>query len=94
MSIFTTGTGLPGVIDIVIRWYASSETNNQEGFSGGSSSQSVSVGSALLSIVNMVICMTAIYYAFKCGGSFFDVVSACCCSMCYLAYRLAIPCTP
>jgi hypothetical protein len=46
----------------------------------------------VMSIINIVICFTAFYFVFKCGGHFLDFIAACCCSICYIAYRLAVPC--
>ena len=58
-----------------------------------SQNQSESIGSALIGIVNLVIFIYAFFLAFKCGGKFLDVLCACCCSACYIAYRLAVPCS-
>ena len=57
-----------------------------------STKSSGSVSGIIMSIINMVICFTAFYFVFKCGGHFLDFIAACCCSICYIAYRLAVPC--
>ena len=57
-----------------------------------STKSSGSVSGIIMSIINMVICFTAFYFVFKCGGHFLDFLAACCCSICYIAYRLAVPC--
>lgn len=43
-------------------------------------------------LIIWIVFLVALFYAFKCGGKFFDVIMACCCSPCYVAYRLAVPC--
>lgn len=46
-----------------------------------------------MDIMNLwIIFLVALFYALKCGGKYFDVIMACCCSPCYIAYRLAVPC--
>jgi hypothetical protein len=48
----------------------------------------------LLSILSMIILISALYLAFKCKGGFDlgQFLLALCCSPFYLAYRLAVPC--
>ena len=48
-------------------------------------------------IIGNIICLIALYFAFKCktptgGIDFLQVLIACCCSPCYIVYRLAVPC--
>ena len=48
-------------------------------------------------IIGNIICLIALYFAFKCktptgGVDFLQVLIACCCSPCYIVYRLAVPC--
>ena len=45
-------------------------------------------------IINTLILLYALYLSFKCmnGFSLGDFLLACCCSICYIAYRLALPC--
>ena len=62
----------------------------EEEFSTGSNGGSMA--SAIIGVMNIVICITAFYFVFKCGGKFLDFIAACCCSVCYIAYRLAVPC--
>jgi hypothetical protein len=57
-----------------------------------STKSSGSVTGIIMSIINIAICFTAFYFVFKCGGHFLDFIAACCCSICYIAYRLAVPC--
>ena len=48
----------------------------------------------VLMIVDLLIFIYALYLSFKCKGKFKlgDFLFACCCSPCYVAYRLAIGC--
>jgi len=51
----------------------------------------------IMNIIGTIICIAALYFAFKCktpDGSvdILQILVACCCSPCYLAYRLAVPC--
>ena len=48
----------------------------------------------VLSIINWIIFIAAIYLSFKCnkGFKFSSFMLACCCSPIYLIYRLAVPC--
>ncbi len=64
----------------------------KEPFQGSGSDSSSSSGLAIIMIFNSLISLVAFYFVFKCGGKFMDFIAACCCSMCYVAYRLAIPC--
>ena len=59
-----------------------------EGFSDGSAI------SIIQYTVGVVIFWAAIYMSFKCNNGFHlgDMLLACCCSTCYLVYRLAVPC--
>ena len=59
-----------------------------EGFSDGSTI------SIIQYTVGVVIFWAAIYMSFKCNNGFHlgDILLACCCSTCYLIYRLAVPC--
>jgi len=66
--------------------------NKEESFATTSSSNNMSVTTLIMNLINLVVCFGAMYYAFKCGGKFLDVLGACCCSFCYLAYRLAVGC--
>ena len=52
----------------------------------------ITTGAAIINIVNLFVFAFALYIAFKCGGNFLEILAACCCSICYLVYRLAIPC--
>jgi hypothetical protein len=40
----------------------------------------------IISFVKFLICLFALFKAFKCGGGFVHFLAACCCSPCYLAY--------
>ena len=44
--------------------------------------------------VQLVLFILAIYLSFKCNKGFnlLDFLIACCCSPCYIVYRLAVPC--
>jgi hypothetical protein len=50
----------------------------------------------LIGIFNTILCLIAFYFVYKCWyiskNIFLDFISACCCSLCYIAYRLAVPC--
>jgi len=50
--------------------------------------------SIVLQILNVVLLVAALYLSFKCNKGFNlgSVLVAFCCSPCYVAYRLAIPC--
>ena len=69
--------------------------NKKESFatSNNGSSASTTVLVVVYQLINMAICFGALYYAFKCGGHFLEVLGACCCSFCYLVYRLAKGCS-
>lgn len=47
-------------------------------------------------LIMVLMFFGAIYLSFKCNDGFHlgDLLLACCCSPCYLVYRLAIPCRP
>ena len=62
------------------------ENFENEGFEEGNSSSSGNVISQIWKIIQFIIFMFALYKAFKCGGKFLDVLAACCCSPCYIAY--------
>ena len=49
---------------------------------------------SLYNLLQMIILIFALYLAFKCAHGFDigQVLLACCCSPCYIAYRLAVPC--
>ena len=55
-------------------------------------------GGGVASILGTIIFIVALYFAFKCktptgGVDILQVLLACCCSPCYVAYRLAVsPC--
>tara|TARA_A100001388_G_scaffold106629_1_gene78160 strand:- start:158 stop:478 length:321 start_codon:yes stop_codon:yes gene_type:complete len=48
----------------------------------------------LLNILQVLVFIYALYLSFKCNDGFKlgDFLLACCCSSCYVAYRLAVPC--
>jgi hypothetical protein len=50
----------------------------------------------IMGIINLILCLIAFYFVYKCWyiskNIFLDFISACCCSLCYIAYRLAVPC--
>ena len=60
--------------------------------SRSNSGSGAGIGFLIYIIINMVICFTAFYFVFKCGGDFLDIVAACCCTPCYVVYRLAKSC--
>lgn len=78
------------VLDIVNKKESFNNTNNAD------SVASATIGSGivmiLMTLINIAVCITAFYYVFKCGGHFIDFLAACCCSLLYIAYRLAVPC--
>lgn len=86
-------SGLPGIaLNFVPKEYIPF-VNKEETFSTkNSSNNNMSVTALIMNLINMTMWFGAIFYAFKCGGKFLDVLAACCCSMCYLAYRLARGC--
>jgi hypothetical protein len=48
-------------------------------------------------LIGNIICLIALYFAFKCktptgGVDFLQLLLACCCSPCYIVYRLVVPC--
>ena len=53
-----------------------------------------STGYYIYAIVQFLVWGYAIYLSFRCMGGFNlgDFLMACCCSICYVAYRLAVPC--
>ena len=72
-------------------------TNTDESFVNGDVIEGFSDGSAVSIIqytIGVVIFWAAIYMSFKCNKGFHlgDMLLACCCSTCYLVYRLAVPC--
>ena len=50
--------------------------------------------SPIMGIFNTIIVIIALYMSFKCnkGFNFGSVLMACCCSIFYIPYRLAVPC--
>ena len=48
----------------------------------------------IISILNLLLLVYALYLSFKCNNGFnlASFLLACCCSPCYVAYRLAKPC--
>jgi len=54
----------------------------------------VTIGAFLQSLLGLMIFIYAIYLAIKCHGriDIVELLVACCCSPCYIAYRLAVPC--
>jgi hypothetical protein len=89
----SSGSGGLGAFASAVKLIKDNMMDTQEDFYlSDSSSGNMGVGSALISIVNLFICFFAFYHAFKCGGGFVDMLSACCCSICYIAYRMANPC--
>ena len=46
------------------------------------------------SLIQTIILLGALYLSFKCNKGFNlgSVLLSCCCPICYVAYRLAIPC--
>jgi len=60
--------------------------------------ESVTTGDSYSSIIGTIIFFVAMYLAFKCkapGGGIdpMQILLACCCSPCYMVYRLAVPCS-
>ena len=45
-------------------------------------------------VIQSLLLLVALYFSFKCNKGFNlgSVLLACCCPICYIAYRLAIPC--
>ena len=67
--------------------------NDPERYSDSDSSSSSSNQTIIYGIINLIIFMGALFLAFKCKKEkFLQIVLACCCSPCYLVYRLAVPC--
>jgi hypothetical protein len=60
----------------------------------GAPEDNISVGAFLQSLLGLMIFIYAIYLAIKCHGriDIVELLVACCCSPCYIAYRLAVPC--
>jgi hypothetical protein len=51
----------------------------------------------VINLIGNIICLIALYFAFKCktptgGVDFLQLLLAACCSPCYIVYRLAVPC--
>ena len=65
---------------------------DKETFEIETNTKYITTGAAIMNIVNLFVFAFALYTAFKCGGNFLEILAACCCSICYLVYRLAIPC--
>jgi hypothetical protein len=57
-------------------------------------SQQISLGTALLHILDVFLFIFAIYLSFKCNKGFNlgGFLMACCCSAIYIAYKLATGC--
>jgi len=52
---------------------------------------------SISNLIGTIILVAALYFAFKCktptgGVDIVQIIIACCCSPCYLIYRLAVPC--
>jgi len=78
------------VISNPIANVASVVKKNQEPFG-------FSTDTSLSNIIGTIIFLGALYLAFKCkapdgGIDIIQLIAACCCSPCYLVYRLAVPC--
>ena len=80
------GLGGLGIACPIINKVTKTESCQENGDCG------MGMGGAMLAIFNSIICLVAFYFVFKCGGHFLDFLAACCCSGCYIAYRLAVPC--
>ena len=65
---------------------------DKEAFEIETNTKYITTGAAIMNIVNLFVFAFALYLAFKCGGNFLEILAACCCSICYLVYRLAVPC--
>jgi hypothetical protein len=52
------------------------------------------IATIMMHILNVCLLIAALYLSFKCnkGFNFVSVLAAVCCSPCYIAYRLALPC--
>lgn len=83
VSMLTTGSGFPNIVASV------ADAFSKEGFTSKNDKKSSAGG--LMVMINLAIFFGALYYAFKCGNPF-DFLAACCCSICYLAYRMAVGC--
>ena len=48
----------------------------------------------VVSLIQTIVLFYALYLSFKCNKGFHlgGFLVACCCSPCYIAYRLAVPC--
>lgn len=85
-------SGLPGILLSVVPTEYIPFVNKKETFASSNNSSASTIALLVYQLVNLAICFGAFYYAFKCGGQFLDLVGACCCSFCYLVYRLATGC--
>jgi len=67
------------------------ETDTKEGPGSNQSGSNI-----IMSLVTTVITIFALYLAFKCKKDgkidIVQILLACCCSVCYIPYRLAVPC--
>jgi hypothetical protein len=88
-EISSTICKMPGLGGLGIACPVIDKLYKKESFS---TSSGTDMGGAILSIFNFIVCLVAFYFVFKCGGNFLEFIAACCCSMCYIAYRLAVPC--
>ncbi len=67
-----------------------------EQFGNATTSPSTNGSSSVSSIIGTILTLVALYLAFKCkkdgGIDVLQIILALCCSPCYVAYRLAVPC--
>lgn len=90
-----TGAGMLGMKVPAALTGGKPEAPEREGFedAGGAGLTAVVV---LLNIINTAIFVFAIFLSFKRNGGFDfgSFLAACCCSLCYVVYALAVPRTP
>jgi len=76
-----------GLISDVVDYIEKKQTNKEKFSSSGEKN----MAGVVYTMFNSIIWIVAFSMAFKCGG-FSDFMGACCCSICYIAYRLGNPC--
>ena len=65
-----------------------------EGYNNDNNKGNTGNTGIIIGILNLLLLVYALYLSFKCNNGFnlASFLLACCCSPCYVAYRLAKPC--
>ena len=62
------------------------------GTSAPSTSTSKSIAGMIVGVLQLLLCIYALYLVFKCNGGFLGFLAACCCPIIYVPYKLSKKC--